>query len=76
MTLRVLDHDVRPGVEADMGEGDAWPGIRRKIAGADIHTSSVAQRVLERLDAGPQRRPPGEPAPHSAIPGGKTSPFE
>jgi multimeric flavodoxin WrbA len=59
--VRVVDHDVRPGVEADMGEGDAWPGLRRKIAAADIlliatptwvgHMSSVAQRVLERLDA-------------------------
>jgi multimeric flavodoxin WrbA len=59
--VRVVDHDVRPGVEADMGNGDAWPGIRRKIADADIlliatptwvgHMSSVAQRVLERLDA-------------------------
>lgn len=59
--VRVVDQDVRPGVEADMGEGDAWPGIRRKLAAADIvliatptwvgHMSSVAQRVLERLDA-------------------------
>jgi multimeric flavodoxin WrbA len=59
--VRVVDHDVRPGVEADMGDGDAWPEIRRKLAGADIlliatptwvgHLSSVAQRVLERLDA-------------------------
>ncbi|MEU4250440.1 NAD(P)H-dependent oxidoreductase [Amycolatopsis sp. NPDC026612] len=59
--VRVVDHDVRPGVEADMGDGDAWPGIRRKIADADVlliatptwvgHMSSVAQRVLERLDA-------------------------
>ncbi|WP_410611482.1 flavodoxin family protein [Amycolatopsis sp. lyj-109] len=59
--VRVVDHDVRPGVEADMGDGDAWPGIRRKIAAADVlliatptwvgHLSSVAQRVLERLDA-------------------------
>ncbi|SEC94764.1 Multimeric flavodoxin WrbA [Amycolatopsis tolypomycina] len=59
--VRVVDHDVRPGVEADMGDGDAWPGIRRKIAAADVlliatptwvgHMSSVAQRVLERLDA-------------------------
>ncbi|WP_103349035.1 flavodoxin family protein [Amycolatopsis sp. CA-128772] len=59
--VRVVDHDVRPGVEADMGDGDAWPGIRQKIAAADIlliatptwvgHMSSVAQRVLERLDA-------------------------
>ncbi|VVJ18653.1 Manganese transport protein MntH [Amycolatopsis camponoti] len=59
--VRVVDHDVRPGVEADMGSGDEWPDIRRKIAAADIllvatptwvgHMSSVAQRVLERLDA-------------------------
>ncbi|ADJ46042.1 flavodoxin-like protein [Amycolatopsis mediterranei S699] len=59
--VRVVDHDVRPGVEADMGNGDAWPDIRRKIAAADVlliatptwvgHMSSVAQRVLERLDA-------------------------
>lgn len=59
--VRVVDHDVRPGVELDMGDGDAWPQIRAKIAAADIlvlatptwvgHMSSVAQRVLERLDA-------------------------
>ena len=60
-TLRVVDHDVRPGVETDMGEGDAWPAIREKVLAADIlilatptwmgHPSSVAHRVLERLDA-------------------------
>jgi multimeric flavodoxin WrbA len=59
--VRVVDHDVKPGVEADMGEGDAWPAIREKVLAADImvvatptwvgHMSSVAQRVLERLDA-------------------------
>lgn len=59
--LRVVDFDVKPGVEADMGDGDAWPGIRSKILDADIlvlcsptwmgHMSSVAARVLERLDA-------------------------
>ncbi|MGW3966154.1 flavodoxin family protein [Amycolatopsis sp. NPDC005003] len=59
--VRVVDHDIRPGVEADMGDGDAWPDIRRKIAAAEVllivtptwvgHMSSVAQRVLERLDA-------------------------
>ncbi|MEE4544069.1 NAD(P)H-dependent oxidoreductase [Streptomyces sp. V4-01] len=58
--IRIADHDVRPGVAVDMGEGDAWPAIRRKILAADIlvlstpvwlgHPSSVAQRVLERLD--------------------------
>lgn len=59
--IRVVDHDVRPGVEADMGDGDEWPGIREQVLAADIlvlatptwmgHASSVAHRVLERLDA-------------------------
>jgi multimeric flavodoxin WrbA len=59
--IRVVDHDVRPGVETDMGRGDAWPAIRDRVLAADIlvlatpiwmgHASSVAHRVLERLDA-------------------------
>jgi len=59
--VRVVDHDVRPGVELDMGGGDAWPGIREQLMAADIlvlatptwlgQHSSVAQRVFERLDA-------------------------
>jgi multimeric flavodoxin WrbA len=58
--VRVVDHDVKPGVEIDMGQGDAWPAIRERMMAADIlivstptwvgHMSSVAQRVLERLD--------------------------
>ncbi len=60
-TIRVVDHDVRPGVATDMGNGDAWPALREKILAADIfvlatpiwlgHPCSLAQRVLERLDA-------------------------
>ncbi len=59
--IRVVDHDVYPGVEADMGAGDEWPGIRQRMLDADIlvfatptwlgQHSSIAQRVLERLDA-------------------------
>ncbi len=59
--IRIADHDVKPGVEVDMGDGDGWPMIRDTIMGCDIlvlstpiwlgHPSSVAQRVLERLDA-------------------------
>jgi multimeric flavodoxin WrbA len=58
--VRVVDHEVKPGVEVDMGDGDAWPAIRERMMAADIllvstptwvgHMSSVAQRVLERLD--------------------------
>jgi multimeric flavodoxin WrbA len=60
-TVRVVDHDIRPGVEKDMGEGDAWPRLRERLLAADIlllgtptwvgHATSEAQRVLERLDA-------------------------
>ena len=30
-TVRVVDHEVKPGVETDMGDGDAWPGIRERV---------------------------------------------
>jgi multimeric flavodoxin WrbA len=59
--VRVLDYDIRPGTETDMGDGDEWPRLRAKILASDIlvfctptwvgHMSSVAQRVIERLDA-------------------------
>jgi multimeric flavodoxin WrbA len=59
--VRIADHDVRPGVALDMKNGDEWPGIRQRLLAADIlvlstpiwlgHPSSIAQRVLERLDA-------------------------
>src|SRR4051794_3122903 len=58
--VRVVDHDVKPGVQVDMGEGDQWPAIRERLLAADIlvfatptwvgHMTSVAQGVLERLD--------------------------
>jgi multimeric flavodoxin WrbA len=60
-SVRVVDHDVPPGVASDMGEGDDWPAIREKVLGSEIlvfasptwlgRPSSVAQRVLERMDA-------------------------
>ncbi|MFJ4225646.1 flavodoxin family protein [Microbacterium sp. NPDC089695] len=59
--VRAVDHTLSPGVEADMGDDDEWPVLRRKVLDADIlvlvtptwmgQHSSVAQRVLERLDA-------------------------
>jgi multimeric flavodoxin WrbA len=59
--VRVVDFDIRPGVKADMGDGDDWPQIRSQILAADIlvvvtptwmgQLTSVGQRVLERLDA-------------------------
>ena len=59
--IRVVDYNVKPGVEIDMGDGDDWPMIRQKMLAADIfiiatptwvgQMSSVALRVIERLDA-------------------------
>jgi multimeric flavodoxin WrbA len=59
--IRVTDFNVKPGVSSDEGDGDDWPEIRRKILAADIlvlgtpiwmgQPSSIAKRVLERLDA-------------------------
>ena len=59
--IRVVDHDVKPGVELDMGNGDEWPALREQVMAADIlvlatptwvgQHSSVCQRVIERLDA-------------------------
>ncbi len=60
-SARVVDYDVKPGVSADEGDGDAWPALRARLMAAEIfviatpiwvgHPSSIAQRVLERLDA-------------------------
>ena len=57
----IAHHNVMPGVSSDEGEGDYWPDIRLRILAADIlifgtpiwlgQMSSVAKRVLERMDA-------------------------
>ncbi len=59
--VRIVDHDIKPGVTSDEGEGDAWPALRRRILASDIvimgtpiwlgQPSSVCKRVLERMDA-------------------------
>ncbi|WP_374473029.1 flavodoxin family protein [Phenylobacterium sp.] len=58
--VRLVDLDIRPGVESDMGEGDDWPSVHAKLKAADIlvvatptwlgQMSSVAKRALERMD--------------------------
>jgi multimeric flavodoxin WrbA len=60
-TIRLADHDIKPGVTSDEGEGDAWPKIREQVLSADIlligtpiwlgQPSSVCKRALERMDA-------------------------
>ncbi|GAA5053533.1 NAD(P)H-dependent oxidoreductase [Streptomyces sp. SID10815] len=70
--VRAVDLDLRPGVRTDMGDGDDWPRVHEKLLASRIlviasptwvgRPSSVAQRVLERMDAmlgetDDQRRP-------------------
>jgi multimeric flavodoxin WrbA len=60
-TIRLADHDIKPGVTSNEGAGDAWPSIRSQILDADIlvagtpiwlgQPSSVIKRALERMDA-------------------------
>jgi multimeric flavodoxin WrbA len=60
-SYRVVDYNVLPGVQTDMGEGDQWPEIHEALLASEIlviatptwvgHPSSIAQRVLERMDA-------------------------
>jgi multimeric flavodoxin WrbA len=59
--IRIVDHVVPPGIRSDEGDGDEWPQIREKILAAEIlvittpiwmgQPSSVAKRVIERMDA-------------------------
>lgn len=59
--VRAADFDVKPGVTSDEGDGDAWPALRKRVLAADIlvigspiwlgQPSSIAKRVLERMDA-------------------------
>jgi multimeric flavodoxin WrbA len=60
-SVRAVDHSIPPGIESEMGMGDEWPSIRAQVLESEIlilatptwlgRPSSVAQRVLERMDA-------------------------
>lgn len=60
-TVRVAALNIKPGVTSDEGEGDDWPALRSKILAHDIlifggpiwmgQVSSIAKRVMERMDA-------------------------
>jgi multimeric flavodoxin WrbA len=58
--VKLADHRIPPGTRSNMGEGDEWPAILKKIFAADIIIfatpvwwgghSSLMQRVIERMD--------------------------
>ncbi|MDX3453880.1 NAD(P)H-dependent oxidoreductase [Streptomyces sp. ME02-8801-2C] len=59
--VRAVDLHLAPGVVTDAGDGDQWPQVHAKLLESEIlivasptwlgRPSSVAQRVLERMDA-------------------------
>jgi multimeric flavodoxin WrbA len=59
--VRAVDLDIKPGVTTDAGPGDAWPAVHEQLLRSEIlvmasptwlgRPSSLAQRVLERMDA-------------------------
>jgi multimeric flavodoxin WrbA len=78
--IRIVDHNVLPGVTSDEGDGDAWPAIRERIVAAEIlivatptwlgQASSVAQRVMERMDAFlSEEREDGRPVAYDRVAG-------
>ncbi|MDQ6768676.1 MAG: flavodoxin family protein [Gemmatimonadota bacterium] len=58
--VRLVEYDIKPGIKSNMGKGDDWPAIQKKVLAADIivfatpiwwgNQSSLMQRVIERLD--------------------------
>lgn len=58
--VRLVDYNIPAGNKSNMGKGDDWPGILKRILASDIivfatpiwwgNQSSLMQRVIERLD--------------------------
>ncbi len=58
--VRLVDYNIKPGTRINMGKGDEWPGILKKVLDADIIVfatpvwwgiqSSLMQRAIERMD--------------------------
>lgn len=59
--FRLADLSIPPGVQTDLGDGDEWPRVHDALTSSEIlivatptwvaHPSSLAQRMLERMDA-------------------------
>src|SRR5690606_14609596 len=58
--IKLVEHNIVAGTYSDMGAGDDWPKILKRVLAADIivfatpiwwnNQSSEIQRVIERLD--------------------------
>lgn len=78
--VKLVEHEVLPGTYSDMGEGDEWPNILRRVLDSEIvilatpvwwgNQSSEMQRVIERLDELHDKVLEGEPSPLEGKVGG------
>jgi multimeric flavodoxin WrbA len=78
--VKLVDHRVLPGTYSDMGEGDEWPNILRRVLDSEVvilatpvwwgNQSSEIQRVIERLDELHDKVLAGEPSPLEGKVGG------
>lgn len=78
--VKLVEHHVLPGTHSDMGEGDEWPNILRRVLDSDIvilatpvwwgNQSSEIQRVVERLDELHDKVMAGEPSALEGKAGG------
>ncbi len=79
-TVKLVDRAVLPGTYSDMGEGDEWPNILRRVLDSEIvilatpiwwgNQSSEIQKVIERLDELHDKVLEGEPSPLEGKVGG------
>lgn len=77
---RVVDLSIPVGVETDLGSGDEWPAVHAQVVDSDIlviatptwlgQPSSIAKKVLERLDAMiAETRADGTPTAYGKVAG-------
>ena len=73
--VKLVNHEIPAGTSSDMGDGDEWPAVLKKLLASDIvivatpiwwsNPSSLIQRIVERLDE-----------LHDKILAGEASPLE
>jgi len=78
--IKLVEHEILPGTYSDMGEGDEWPNMLRRVLDSEIvilatpiwwgNQSSLIQQVIERLDELHDKVLAGEPSPLEGKVGG------
>ena len=78
--VKLVEHEILPGTYSDMGAGDEWPRLLKKVRDSEIiilatpvwwgNQSSLIQRVIERLDELHDKVLAGESSPLEGKVGG------